>query len=96
MSNEGQFGPTLIFTPFNYAEEKVYGAELTANYQRDNLSAYFNLARSTAKGKDIISSQYQIDPTALACIADHWIYLAISLGRPRAGLPISGMAPPTA
>ena len=73
--DEGQFGPALIFTPFNYAEGKVYGAELTANYHRDNLSAYFNLARSTAKGKDIVSSQYQIDPDDLAYIANHWIYL---------------------
>ncbi len=73
--DEGQFGPALIFTPFNYAEGKVYGAELTANYHQDNLSAYVNVARSTARGKDIVSSQYQIDPDDLAYIADNWIYL---------------------
>jgi outer membrane receptor protein involved in Fe transport len=73
--DEGQFGPALIFTPFNYAEGKVYGAELTANYHKDDLSAYLNIARSTAKGKNIVSSQYQIDPGDLAYIADNWIYL---------------------
>jgi outer membrane receptor protein involved in Fe transport len=73
--DEGQFGPALIFTPFNYAQGKVYGAELTANYHKDNLSAYLNIARSTARGKDIVSSQYQIDPGDLAYIANNWIYL---------------------
>lgn len=73
--DEGRFGPALIFTPFNYAQGKIYGIELTANYRKNALSAYLNVARSTAMGKDIISSQYQIGPGNLAYIADHWIHL---------------------
>jgi outer membrane receptor protein involved in Fe transport len=73
--DEGQFGPAPIFTPFNYKQGKVYGAEFTANYKKDNVSAYLNFARSTALGKNIISSQFQIDPTELAYIANNWVHL---------------------
>jgi outer membrane receptor for ferrienterochelin and colicins len=30
--DEGQFGAPIILTPFNYAQGKQYGAELTGNY----------------------------------------------------------------
>ena len=73
--DEGQFGSALLFTPFNYRQGKVYGLEVTANYHRDNVSAYFNVAHSTALGKGIISSQYNFSPTELAYIADNWIHL---------------------
>lgn len=73
--DEGQFGSALIYTPFNYKYGKVYGIELSANYHGDKLSAYANIARSTAMGKDIISSQYQIDPGDLTYIQNHWIHL---------------------
>lgn len=75
MLDEGQFGSALLYTPFNYREGKVYGAELTANYRKDNFSAYFNLARSTALGKDINSAQYNFDATELAYIASNWVHL---------------------
>lgn len=55
--DEGQFGPAPIFTPFNYKYGEVSGIELTANYKKDNLSAYVNLAWSAALGKQIVSSQ---------------------------------------
>lgn len=73
--DEGQFGSALLFTPFNYAQGKIYGAELTANYRKDNFSGYLNLSRSTALGRDIVSSQYNFDPQELAYIQDHWIHL---------------------
>ena len=73
--DEGQFGSALLYTPFNYREGKIYGTELTVNYRKDDFSAYFNLARSTALGKDITSAQYNFDAAQLAYIANNWIHL---------------------
>lgn len=73
--DEGQFGSALLYTPFNYAQGKVYGVELTANYRDGNFAAYANLARSAALGKQIVSSQYTFDADELAYIANHWIHL---------------------
>ncbi len=73
--DEGQFGAAMVFTPFNYSQGRIYGVELTASYHRDNLSAYLNLARATALGKGIVSSQYNFDPAELSYIATHWIHL---------------------
>jgi outer membrane receptor protein involved in Fe transport len=73
--DEGQFGTALIFAPFNYQHGKVYGTEVTASYQLDNLSLYGNFAYSRAQGKNIISSQFFFDPDELAYIATHYVYL---------------------
>ena len=75
MLDEGQFGSALLFTPFNYAQGKVYGLELTLNYRNDNLAGYFNVARSVALGKNIVSSQYNFDPDELAYISNHWVHV---------------------
>ncbi|MHB1676647.1 MAG: TonB-dependent receptor [Sulfuriferula sp.] len=73
--DEGQFGSALLYTPFNYAEGKIYGTEFTANYQRNNFSAYFNLSRSMALGKNITSAQYNFAPGELNYIANNWVHL---------------------
>ena len=73
--DEGQFGSALLYTPFNYREGKIYGTELTVNYRKDDFSAYFNLARSTALGNDITSAQYNFDAAELAYIANNWVHL---------------------
>lgn len=73
--DEGQFGSALIFSPFNYAQGKVRGVELTANYEHDNLSAYFNLSSSRAEGKDVVTGQYNFDQDELDYIATHWVHL---------------------
>jgi outer membrane receptor protein involved in Fe transport len=75
MLDEGQFGSALLFTPFNYAEGKVYGVEITSSYRQDNFSAYLNVARSTALGKSINSSQYLFDGNELNYIANNWVHL---------------------
>ncbi|HUW27844.1 MAG TPA: TonB-dependent receptor [Sulfuriferula sp.] len=75
MLDEGQFGSALLYTPFNYRQGKIYGAELTANYRKDNFSAYLNLAHSTALGRDISSAQYNFDAAELAYIANNWVHL---------------------
>jgi hypothetical protein len=73
--DEGQFGAPIILTPFNYAQGKQYGAELTGNYTAEGFSAYLNLAYQSAKGKDIDSSQFNFSAAELDYIATHWIHL---------------------
>jgi outer membrane receptor protein involved in Fe transport len=73
--DEGQFGQALIFTPFNYDRAKVYGVELSATYRKDNLSSYFNFARSVARATNITSAEFNFDPDELAFIAQHYVYL---------------------
>jgi outer membrane receptor protein involved in Fe transport len=73
--DEGQFGAPIILTPFNYASGYAKGVEFSANYAHGPLTAYANLAISQAKGKDIVSSQFNFDPADLAYISDHSIYL---------------------
>ncbi|HUV99684.1 MAG TPA: TonB-dependent receptor [Gallionella sp.] len=71
--DEGQFGPALIMTPFNYGQGKIYGAELTGNYKSGDFSSYANLARTVSKAKNIISSQYLFDQQTLDYAANNWV-----------------------
>jgi outer membrane receptor protein involved in Fe transport len=73
--DEGQFGPALIFTPFNYAKGRVYGLELTAAYHEGKFSAYSNLAVSRAQGTNIDSSQFNISADKVAYTQQKYIYL---------------------
>ncbi|MFI4963857.1 MAG: TonB-dependent receptor [Caulobacterales bacterium] len=73
--DEGQFGAPIILTPFNYREGYARGVEFSANYVGGPFSAYGNFAIAQAKGKDIISSQFNFDPGDLAFIHDHFIAL---------------------
>jgi outer membrane receptor for ferrienterochelin and colicins len=73
--DEGQFGAPIILTPFNYAQGKQYGAELTGNYAVENFNAYLNLAYQSAKGKNIDSSQFNFTAAELDYIAAHYIHL---------------------
>jgi len=74
--DEGQFGPALILTPFNYQHGYIYGSEFTATYTRDTLKAYGNFAFSRAMGENIVSSQFNFsDPAELAYISDHYVHL---------------------
>jgi outer membrane receptor protein involved in Fe transport len=75
MLDEGQFGRALIFSPFNYRKGKVYGIELTANYKKDNLNAYLNVARSVALGREIISGQFNFGADELAYIANNYVHV---------------------
>jgi outer membrane receptor protein involved in Fe transport len=71
--DDGQFGPALIMTPFNYAQGKIYGVELTSSYKSGNVSGYANLARTVSMAKDIISSQYLFDQATLDYAANNWV-----------------------
>jgi outer membrane receptor protein involved in Fe transport len=73
--DEGQFGAPIILTPFNYATGYQEGVELDASYMNGPFSAYANFAAQVAKGKNIISSQFNFTPADLAYIAQNYIYL---------------------
>ena len=72
--DEGQFGSSLVLSPFNYAKGFAWGVELSGNYTHGPIDLYANLARGAEKGKDIISSQYFFSPYELGYIANHFIY----------------------
>ena len=73
--DEGQFGAPIILTPFNYAQGKQYGAELTGNYAATHFSAYLNLSYQKAEGKNIDSAQFNFSQADLNYIATHYIHL---------------------
>jgi outer membrane receptor protein involved in Fe transport len=75
LQDEGQFGNALIYSAFNYAKGRVRGLEFTANWKRDALSVYGNLAFSKAQGKDIVTGQFNFDPDEISYIASHWVHL---------------------
>jgi hypothetical protein len=73
--DEGQFGAPIILTPFNYLHGQQYGAELTVNYATGPLSLYLNAATQRARGKDIVTSQFDFDPNDLEYTTNHYISL---------------------
>jgi outer membrane receptor protein involved in Fe transport len=75
LQDEGQFGAAYIYSTFNYRRGHIRGLEFSADYSNGPFSAYFNAALNKAIGTDVITSQYNLDPEALAYVANHWIHL---------------------
>ncbi|HHA2488462.1 TPA: TonB-dependent receptor, partial [Stenotrophomonas maltophilia] len=75
LQDEGQFGAAYIYSTFNYRHGHIRGLEFSADYSNGPFSAYFNAALNKAIGTDVITSQYNLDPEALAYVANHWIHL---------------------
>ncbi|WP_174274070.1 TonB-dependent receptor [Sphingomonas bacterium] len=73
--DEGQFGAPIVLTPFNYRRGRIDGIEANASYAKGPLLAYANFAYAKAKGKDVVSSEFNFDPDDLAYIQNHYIYL---------------------
>jgi len=73
--DEGQFGAPIILTPFNYLDGRISGIEFTANYSAAALSLYGNLAFQSAKGKDIVSSQFNFTQQQLDYLVNNYIHL---------------------
>lgn len=73
--DEGQFGPALVFTPINYEKGRVYGVEATSSYNTEDLYAYANFTYSVAQGTNVQSGQVNFDPTELAYISQHYVFL---------------------
>lgn len=74
MIDEGQFGQSLILTPFNYQKATIYGVEFTSDYHKDNFSAYANLAVQKAQATNIVSGQYLFGNDELSYISKNYIY----------------------
>jgi len=72
--DEGQFGESLVLSPFNYAKGWAWGVELATTYKHGPVSLYANLARGQEKAQNIVSSQFFFAPDELAYIAAHPIY----------------------
>jgi outer membrane receptor protein involved in Fe transport len=73
--DEGQFGPTLVFTPFNYAKGRQYGVEFTTSINRENFTFYSNFAYSVAQGINHVSDQFLFGPDESAFTRSHYIFL---------------------
>jgi outer membrane receptor protein involved in Fe transport len=72
--DEGQFGESLVQSPFNYRFGRAYGIEATSSYHNGPLGLYANVAYGQEKGKDIVSSQFFFAADELAYIHNHAIY----------------------
>jgi len=72
--DEGQFGESLVNSPFNYRFGRAYGIEATSSYHNGPFGAYANVAYGAEKGKDIVSSQFFFAPAELAYIHNQAIY----------------------
>ncbi|GIL39082.1 TonB-dependent receptor [Roseiterribacter gracilis] len=75
LQDEGQFGQALILTPINFREGHVYGVEGSVSYRRGPVQLYTNLTWLRASGRDIISSQFGVEPDELAYIRTNWVKL---------------------
>ena len=75
LQDEGQFGAAYIYSTFNYGRGHIRGLEFSADYSNGPFSAYVNAAYNKALGTQVITGQYNLDPDALAYVADHWIHL---------------------
>jgi len=73
--DEGQFGEALILSSFNYKRGRIYGGELTTNYDHGPFSLYGNAAWEWSRGVHVSSAQFLFDPDEYAFINKHWVFL---------------------
>ena len=73
--DEGQFGAALIQSSFNYKRGRIYGGELTMNYDHGPFSAYGNVAYAWARGVHVSSAQFLFDPDEYDFIKKRWVFL---------------------
>ena len=73
--DEGQFGQALILSTFNYKRGRIYGGELTTNYDHGPFSLYGNAAYAWARGVHVSSAQFLFDTDEYAFINKHWVFL---------------------
>lgn len=72
--DEGQFGSSLVLSPFNYAKGYAWGVELRANYTKGPFAFYGNVSRGQEKGRNINSAQYFFGQDEIDYISGHYIY----------------------
>ena len=71
----GQFGPSLVFSPFNWDRALIKGVELSASYKKGGWSGYLNAAVSSARARGINSGEYNFGRDELDYINGHWVYM---------------------
>ncbi|MGY2734639.1 TonB-dependent receptor [Sphingomonas sp. UYP23] len=72
--DEGQFGSSLVLSPFNYAKGYAWGVELRTNYTKGPFAIYGNVSRGQEKGRNINSAQYFFGQDEIDYISGHYIY----------------------
>src|SRR5439155_12586411 len=72
--DDGQFGATIIQTPFNYDKAYDWGVELSTSFVRGPSSAYGNVALAQQKAKNILSAQALFSQEDLDFIRTHYIH----------------------
>lgn len=75
LQDEGQFGNALIYSAFNYAQGRIYGLDLAANYKEKRWSAYANLGLTHARARQVETGQFNFEQDELDYIATHWVHL---------------------
>jgi outer membrane receptor protein involved in Fe transport len=73
--DEGQFGQALILSSFNYKRGRIYGGELTTNYDHGPFSLYGNAAWEWARGVHVSSAQFLFGEDEIDFINKHWVFL---------------------
>ncbi len=73
--DDGFFGQTLIPSPFNYQQGRIYGVEWTASFNRGGFSSYANVAWSKAEGRTVDSGEFLFSQSDLNALRDHWVGL---------------------
>lgn len=72
--DEGQFGESVVLSPYNYAQGYAWGIELTTAFKSGPLTVYGNATRSQEQGRNLVSSQFFFAPDEIAYIASHRIF----------------------
>ena len=71
--DEGQFGPALILTPYNYEKGRIVGLEWSQNLRLGAFTGYLNLSVNLSQAKNIVSGQYLFDQATLQYAQNNWI-----------------------
>ncbi len=73
MLDEHQFGNALIYVPFNFQRGRVFGAEFTADYRKDNFASFLNIGVQKAYARNIVSNQYIHGAEEIEHISKHYV-----------------------
>jgi outer membrane receptor protein involved in Fe transport len=73
--DEHRLGSTLISRAFNYETGRLRGVEVSLTYSEGPFSAWSNLAIADARGRRIVSNQFDFTPVQLAYLDTHDVHL---------------------
>jgi outer membrane receptor protein involved in Fe transport len=72
--DDGQFGPALVLTAFNYDRAYNIGVEAKAAYESESLRVYGNVAWARQRATQVSSNQFLFGADEYPYIATHYIY----------------------